>query len=178
MLFPSPLPAVFLGRLTTAVPSWIIHYISVSLFALFGLKMIYEGITMSAEEEKEEFEEAQKIVSETVNVDEKTPTVGEGGGMIQRLVARFMSKNMLVAAQVFSLVFFAEWGDKSQLATILLAAREGVWPVGVGAFVGYLICNSIAVIGSRALVHLISVRLVTIVGGVVFLISALLKACF
>ena len=172
-------PVVILGRLTTAVPAWIIHYISVSLFAMFGLKMIYEGLTMSPEEEKEEYEEAQKIVEETENVDAKISSLnGNKSGILKKFKKYVMNKNILVAIQVFSLVFFAEWGDKSQLATILLAAREGAWPVGVGAFVAYLICNSIAVIGSRAVIHLISVRMITIVGGIVFLLSALLKAFF
>lgn len=30
----------------------------------------------------------------------------------------------LTFAQVFSLICFAEWGDKSQLSTVLLVARE------------------------------------------------------
>lgn len=73
-------------------------------------------------------------------------------------VSNLFGQNYLVFIQVFSLIFFAEWGDKSQLSTILLAAQEGVWAVGIGAFVGYFICNAIAVLGSRVIAKIISVK--------------------
>ena len=35
-----------------------------------------------------------------------------------------INKKLIIYTQVFWLIFFAELGDKSQLSTILLAARE------------------------------------------------------
>ncbi|KAJ6220336.1 hypothetical protein RDWZM_006148 [Blomia tropicalis] len=153
--------SICLGILTTAISPLIIHYISVILFTIFGLKMVYDGIIMTEEESLSEYEEAQKVVAENKNIDGN--------------VSNLFGQNYLVFIQVFSLIFFAEWGDKSQLSTILLAAQEGVWAVGIGAFVGYFICNAIAVLGSRVIAKIISVKKITIFGGFVFIACSLLK---
>lgn len=123
--------------------------------------MVYDGIIMTEEESLSEYEEAQKVVAENKNIDGN--------------VSNLFGQNYLVFIQVFSLIFFAEWGDKSQLSTILLAAQEGVWAVGIGAFVGYFICNAIAVLGSRVIAKIISVKKITIFGGFVFIACSLLK---
>lgn len=49
----------FLGFATTIIPRYITYYISTGLFALFGIKMLKEGLGMSADEGKEELEEVQ-----------------------------------------------------------------------------------------------------------------------
>ena len=95
----------------------------------------------------------------------------------------------------FTLTFLAEWGDRSQLTTIILAARENISGVIIGGVLGHAICTSIAVIFGRLLAQQISVRtgwclrarararavaskadskfLVTLIGGVVFILFAL-----
>ncbi|XP_063703732.1 putative divalent cation/proton antiporter TMEM165 isoform X1 [Culicoides brevitarsis] len=78
-----------------------------------------------------------------------------------------------VFMQAMTMTFLAEWGDRSQLATIILSARENVYGVIVGGVIGHAICTGIAVIGGRMIAQRISVRTVTIVGGVVFLLFAI-----
>jgi len=56
--------AVFLGLLTTSINPIIIQYISVALFFVFGLKMVFDGLRMTEEEALVEYEEAQKVVSQ------------------------------------------------------------------------------------------------------------------
>lgn len=74
--------------------------------------------------------------------------------------------------QAFTLTFVAEWGDRSQLTTIILSAREDIYGVIVGGIVGHSICTGLAVIGGRMIAQKISVKTVTIFGGIVFLIFA------
>lgn len=77
-----------------------------------------------------------------------------------------------ILIQAFSMTFIAEWGDRSQLSTIVLAARDNAYGVIVGGVLGHAICTGLAVIGGRMIAQRISVRTVTIIGGVVFLLFA------
>ncbi|XP_035451933.1 transmembrane protein 165 isoform X2 [Spodoptera frugiperda] len=77
-----------------------------------------------------------------------------------------------VLLQAASLTFLAEWGDRSQLATVVLATREHAVGVVVGGSLGHALCTGLAVIGGRMVAAKISVRTVTIIGGLVFLFFA------
>lgn len=77
-----------------------------------------------------------------------------------------------VFLQALTMTFLAEWGDRSQLATIVLAAREDVVAVIIAGLLGHFICTGLAVLGGKMIATKISVRNVTIAGGVVFLIFA------
>jgi len=83
-----------------------------------------------------------------------------------------------VFIQAFTLTFLAEWGDRSQLTTIILAAREDVIGVSIGGFLGHALCTGLAVVGGRIIAQRISVRTVTLIGGVVFLLFAITALFF
>ncbi|KAJ1677816.1 GCR1-dependent translation factor 1 [Spiromyces aspiralis] len=76
--------------------------------------------------------------------------------------------------ETFVLIFLAEWGDRSQLATIALGAAKNVWGVVVGTIVGHTICTGAAVLGGRLLATRISVKKVTYAGGILFVIFGFL----
>ena len=61
------------------------------------------------------------------------------------------------------MTFLAEWGDRSQIATVILAAREDVYGVCVGGILGHALCTGLAVVGGRLIATKISVRTVTLV---------------
>lgn len=63
-----------------------------------------------------------------------------------------------VLLQAASLTFLAEWGDRSQLATVVLATREDAVGVVVGGSLGHALCTGLAVIGGRMVAQKISVR--------------------
>jgi len=85
------------------------------------------------------------------------------------LLRSFVSR---IFIQAFTMTFLAEWGDRSQLATIVLAARENVSAVVIAGVLGHGLCTGLAVLGGRIIAQRISVRTVTLIGGVVFLIFA------
>ncbi|KAG6765832.1 hypothetical protein POTOM_029890 [Populus tomentosa] len=62
--------------------------------------------------------------------------------------------------QAFSITFFGEWGDKSQIATIGLAADENPFGVVMGGIVGHALCTTAAVIGGKTLASQISEKIV------------------
>jgi putative Ca2+/H+ antiporter (TMEM165/GDT1 family) len=73
----------------------------------------------------------------------------------------------------FGLIFIAEWGDRSQLATIVLASTNDVGGIILGSIVGHTICSSLAVIAGALIARWISVRVVTVIGGIVFISFAI-----
>ena len=60
--------------------------------------------------------------------------------------------------QTFVMTFLGEWGDRSQIATIAMAAGQDYWWVTGGAVSGHAVCTGVAVIGGRALAGRVSLR--------------------
>ena len=60
--------------------------------------------------------------------------------------------------QTFVMTFLGEWGDRSQIATIAMAAGQDYWWVTLGAISGHAICTGLAVLGGRALAGKVSLR--------------------
>ncbi len=70
------------------------------------------------------------------------------------------------------MTFLAEWGDRSQLATIVLAGINDVAGVCVGGVLGHSICTGAAVVAGALVARRISARTITAVGAIVFLAFA------
>lgn len=98
----------------------------------------------------------------------------------QRRLSEFMSGvsnlfSLLLSpawVQTFIMTFLGEWGDRSQIATIAMAAGQDYWWVTIGAITGHGICTAAAVIGGRAIAGRVSMR----VGK--FLVSHCSTFCF
>lgn len=60
--------------------------------------------------------------------------------------------------QTFIMTFLGEWGDRSQIATIAMAAGQDYWWVTGGAVTGHGVCTAVAVIGGRAIAGKVSLR--------------------
>ncbi|KAI2634666.1 UPF0016-domain-containing protein [Hypomontagnella submonticulosa] len=76
--------------------------------------------------------------------------------------------------QTFIMTFFGEWGDRSQIATIAMAAGQDYWWVTLGAVLGHACCTGVAVIGGRAIAGKVSLKVVTVGGAVAFLVFGLI----
>ncbi|KAL4557309.1 hypothetical protein LXL04_035483 [Taraxacum kok-saghyz] len=98
-------------------------------------------------------------------VEEKLES-GQGKTAARRFLSRFCTPIFL---ESFILTFLAEWGDRSQIATIALATHKNAIGVALGATIGHTICTSIAVIGGSMLASKISQGTVATVGGLLFL---------
>ncbi|KAI1322651.1 UPF0016-domain-containing protein [Xylariaceae sp. FL0255] len=72
--------------------------------------------------------------------------------------------------QTFVMTFLGEWGDRSQIATIAMAAGQDYWWVTLGAMVGHACCTGVAVIGGRAIAGKVSLKVVTMGGAIAFLV--------
>ncbi|KAH3829904.1 transmembrane protein 165-like [Dreissena polymorpha] len=165
--------SAMLGFATTIIPRKVTHYASSILFAVFGLKMLKDGWYMSPDEAQEEYKEVQEELKK--KEDERLT----GTQDIETGIIRGPKRNILnlifsaIFIEAFVLTFLAEWGDRSQIATIILAAREDVYGVMLGGFLGHAMCTGLAVLAGRIVAAKISARTVTLSGGVVFLLFAL-----
>jgi len=86
---------------------------------------------------------------------------------------RYLRRSVSTAyLQAFVMVFLAEWGDRSQIATIALSATQDAVSVALGTILGHLACTALAVVGGRVIASRISMRGVTILGAVLFAVFA------
>lgn len=76
--------------------------------------------------------------------------------------------------QTFVMTFLGEWGDRSQIATIAMAAGQDYWWVTAGALGGHAICTGVAVLGGKAIAGRVSLRTVTMGGAIAFFVFGIL----
>lgn len=60
--------------------------------------------------------------------------------------------------QTFVMTFLGEWGDRSQIATIAMAAGQDYWWVTIGAVTAHCLCTGAAVLGGNAIAGKVSMR--------------------
>lgn len=78
----------------------------------------------------------------------------------------FFSSSMLV----FSMIFLAEIGDKSQLVCMTLASKHKAKPVAIGAILAFALLNLLAVVFGASLTHFIPQTWLTLAASALFLL--------
>merc|ERR1711920_326541 len=101
----------------------------------------------------------------------------ESASKVQKSLVRQMFSRLCtpVFLEALMLTFLAEWGDRSQIATITLASHENPLGVIIGAATGHTICTSLAVFSGEWLGKRLSQRCVAFGGGMLFMVFALLN---
>ncbi|XP_011650895.1 protein PAM71-homolog, chloroplastic [Cucumis sativus] len=160
--------SVIIGRIFHSVPAQfqttlpIGEYAAVTLLLFFGLKAIKDAWDLPSSVHKQGDESGPEL-DEYVEAEE----------LVKEKVSKRLSNPLEIIWKSFSLIFFAEWGDRSMLATIALGAAQSPWGVATGAITGHLIATTIAILGGALLAKYISEKLVGYLGGVLFLIFAI-----
>ncbi|MBD2434149.1 MULTISPECIES: TMEM165/GDT1 family protein [Fischerella] len=151
--------SVGVGQAVSLLPKLYIYYAEIVLFIAFGIKLLYEGSQMPA------------ATCDTEIVEEAKTAVAEAEKQLKN-----QKSIWAIVIEAFVLTFMAEWGDRTQFATITLAAANN--PVGVttGAILGHAICAAFAVIGGRMLAGRISEKTLTIAGGFLFILFGIVAA--
>lgn len=160
--------SVVIGRIFQSVPAQfqttlpIGEYAAVTLLLFFGLKSI-----------KDAWDLPSKDVKNGDNSSPELDELAEAEELVKEKASQRLSNPLEIIWKSFSLVFFAEWGDRSMLATIALAAAQSPWGVASGAIAGHLLATCIAIVGGSLLANYISEKLVGYLGGGLFLIFAI-----
>lgn len=145
--------SALMGSIASVFNKGYTHYLSIVLLLIFGFRMIAEGYAMDEAEEKSAIKDAE------VETSESRPSL-----------AKWAGKSPLT--QTFLLTFVGEWGDRSQVTTIAMAANEGIARAVLGAILGHAVCVCVAVYGAQLVAQRVSLRSVTLLGGFVFLLFA------
>lgn len=144
--------SVLMGQVASLLPQNYLHFAEIIFFVGFGVKLLYEASQMPGGVDCEEAEEAIATVKKAELKMPKQKT------------------RWAIVLEAFMLTFLAEWGDRTQIATIALAASQPAIGVTAGAILGHSICAAIAVLGGRMIAGRISERLITAIGGGLFLL--------
>ncbi|XP_031131513.1 GDT1-like protein 5 [Ipomoea triloba] len=148
------------------------HHITSILFLGFGLWSLWDAFNDGESEELAEVEaelDADLKANAGAAKDRDKDNKDTDNLKKQRrpLLTKFFSPILLKA---FSITFFGEWGDKSQIATIGLAADENPLGVVLGGILGQALCTIAAVLGGKSLASQISERAIALAGGVLFIV--------
>ena len=114
--------SVLMGQVAALLPDALVQWAEISLFLIFGVRLLYQASQMT-ETGAEEKDAAKAVEKAERRKPKETP--------------------LAIMAEAFGLTFVAEWGDRTQIATIALAAANP--PVGVvlGAVLGHAMCAAI-----------------------------------
>lgn len=165
--------SVLMGfALPSLLPKQYTHIASIILFLYFGFRLLKDAYEMEGGKASDELLEVEEEL-----IDKKTEGGGDEdkhdveGGESKKSSKQSPSKGaeqLRVFTQAFTLTFLAEWGDRSQIATIALAASKNPFGVVLGGLIGHAFCTGVAVVGGRMLAARISEKAVATVGGMLF----------
>jgi Ca2+/H+ antiporter, TMEM165/GDT1 family len=143
--------AVLFGGLISRLPETPVHILVAVLFLVAGILLIRGASKADAEEAETEEEFAAKAAADAPGWHAVTTS--------------------------FVILFLAEWGDLSQLATAGFVARRGEpLSVGIGAFLALAIVSALGALLGRALLKRLRLAVIRRIGGGICLFFALLLA--
>lgn len=168
------LTALIVMTILSAVVGWaapnlisrtLTKHIATVLFLGFGLWSLWDAFHEGESEELAEVEAELDADLKSNRANDKSDDDSKKKN--RPFLSQFFSPIFLKA---FSITFFGEWGDKSQIATIGLAAAENPLGVVLGGILGQALCQTAAVFGGKSLATQISEKFIALSGGVLFIV--------
>jgi putative Ca2+/H+ antiporter (TMEM165/GDT1 family) len=141
--------------------------LAVVLFTGFGAKILRDTLAEKKDGESDSDDERAEAAA----------AIGPKEGDVEAGTGNVAAPSMWgVLVQSFTLTFVAEWGDRSQIATIALAAAKNAYGVTLGGVVGHSICTGCACLAGNLIASKVSHRSVNICGGVLFIFFGIYTA--
>lgn len=139
------------------LPTSLVPWLAAALFLGFGAKLLWDAQGLAAGDADEE-REAQ----ETIDAAEQRQRIGSAAAVVR---------------EAFVLVFLAELGDRTQLATIVLATAPAFTFAGLllGTLLGHALVTGLAVGAGRWIGHRFSEQLLYRLSGGLFLVFGLVS---
>jgi len=151
---------------------------SVILFLGFGTKLIYDACTFKVS--------GNKDIQESLNIKEGKTKKDEDNVAMERQINANLhekSKNSLYTHKpideekasvmtLLTLLFIADWGDRCQIAAVVLTATRNIWGVAVGGAIGMGLCCALASGCGMFLSGRISEKTTMYIGAILFYLFA------
>ncbi|VEU22586.1 DEKNAAC103337 [Brettanomyces naardenensis] len=169
--------------LPTLLSRRITQFSAAILFLVFGTKLLKEGLATSKDQGVEgEMNEVEEEISASsinsrahhaengIDLDTGIEHLSIDASTSDKVKSVFNYMFSPPWIQTFLMTFLGEWGDRSQIATIALAAGSDYVMVILGGLIGHGLCTGMAVVGGEYLSSKISVRTVLLGGSIAFYI--------
>lgn len=139
------------------VPRGLIDWIGFFCFLLFGIFCVYEGMGMESKSVKEEYEEEMKENDDNY-----------------KLVSDEESKHnnkstWKLCLELFGFLCLSEFGDKSEISTVTIAAVYNTYGVLLGTMIAYFFAIVIAAFLGHVVGQYLTEKMMSIIGGILFI---------
>jgi putative Ca2+/H+ antiporter (TMEM165/GDT1 family) len=164
-----------------------IEWFGILFFAAFGFFMIYDGLKMKSKLIEEEFFEEEENLRKLAHLkylsysDEENNSIclisenNLGESFLKRKENLDNSNSLFDSIWAFCFtLFWTELYDKSQIASIIIGATLDLFGVILGTSLAHMICSIIAIASGRIFSHYITIKQITIIGGIIFFLFSLL----
>lgn len=165
------------------VPPQFIHWFVCLNFALFAVHLLWKAWALHQSSDAQEFSEERTDAAEALlwrSDEEDMSSQGGrqshlGSGSVQKSAERLrgLDAALAIVVQTFLLTFAAEWGDRTQMATVALASDQGTFSVMFGVLMGQALCTLVACAGGSFFASYTSERCILLTGGLISLGIAL-----
>jgi putative Ca2+/H+ antiporter (TMEM165/GDT1 family) len=177
------------------------EYFGIIFFAVFGFIMIYDGLKMKSKLIEEEFFEEEENLRKKAQMKYLSFSTDENKSLLfiskinenqnqnqneneNNLNESFLKKNENTNNNIINLfdsiwafcftLIWTEISDKSQIAAIIIGATLDLFGVILGTSLAHMICSIIAIAFGRIFSHYITIKQITLIGGIIFVLFSLL----
>ena len=139
------------------IPRSIIDWIGFFCFLFFGLFWVYEGMNMESKSVKEEYEEELEGNDNNYNLVNEEDDKNKNSKSV-----------WLLCAELFGFLCISEFGDKSEISTVAIAAVYNLYAVLIGTMLAYFFNIVIAAFLGHYIGQYLSEKMMSIIGGLLF----------
>ena len=140
------------------IPRSLIDWIGFFCFLLFGIFCVYEGLNMESKSVTEEYEEEiQRTESNYLLVSDENKDQNN------------KESTWKLCLELFGFLCLSEFGDKSELSTVTIAAVYNIYGVLIGTMLAYFCAIAIAAFLGHWAGKFLTEKMMNIIGGILFI---------